>query len=333
MANVGASVMERCCAAGASIAAERAEEAAEAAQLTAERVAEAVDLAADAVKIARKAEDTADEAKKIAVDAKETADRAAGAVQTAINKADAVADALEAHKKDKEAHGASIPAAQGTIALRGTGGTLKVGTPKTDTDAVTKKYVDDLLAGVLPPGQGGDGEDGEDGREFAELAVTGTPGTVAATLPAGKHGDIGYIVGLGMYRLNHASTALVDGELAIASADDKGRWEQVLPATEYVLAAMGGGKRSSRRENSVTHLVEVTPDAIAARSSVTLEVFVNEAAIGDAIAQVTPPATLPAQCAYSYYLMNGRMFLRITNAGTAEVTPASAKWTITLIKE
>lgn len=49
-------VMERCCASGAGIAAERAEEAALAAQKAAKRVAEAVDLASSAVEIARNAE-------------------------------------------------------------------------------------------------------------------------------------------------------------------------------------------------------------------------------------------------------------------------------------
>ena len=53
---MASNVMERCCASGAGIAAEKAAEAAQAAQDAAKNVANAVDLAAEAVAIARNAE-------------------------------------------------------------------------------------------------------------------------------------------------------------------------------------------------------------------------------------------------------------------------------------
>src|SRR5690606_26208299 len=48
----------------------------------------------------------------------------------------------------------SSSATSGSIAKRGVSGRLTVGTPSADTDAATKKYVDEQVAAVSPGGEG-----------------------------------------------------------------------------------------------------------------------------------------------------------------------------------
>ena len=170
-------VMERCCASGSAMAAERAEEAAEAAIQASKGVAAAYDVAAEARTVAREAAETAAEAVETAAEAVETAEgaveaaaeaaHAASAAQAtadgAVQQARELADGLQSHTDDTAAHGASADAGANTIALRGPSGTLSTGAPTEASHAAPREYVDAAIAGAV---SGTVEEAPEDGRIY-----------------------------------------------------------------------------------------------------------------------------------------------------------------------
>ena len=282
-------VMERCCASGAGLAAERAEEAALAAQEAAKNVANAVDLAADAVTIAR-------DAQRI-LDMKATA-----------HPLDAGEEPTAEYDKVTNTMDFGLPRGdQGETGERG---------PQGDTPYILNNtwWIGDVDTGVpLAVHESG----------LPQLAVCGNLGSVSATLPKDEEGRIAYVSRLGLYRFTSKPDILPDGEFCIASAEGEGGWEMVVPGTEAFFAL------AQRVNDSMPLTVTkaVTWTSINAGASKTQAVAVQGAVVNSPCF-VSASRLVSGLVLSAAVTADGTVTLTMSNMSTAAITPASGMYVI-----
>ena len=255
---------------------------------------------------------------------------------------------LTTHKADTTAHGATDAADENTIALRGAGGALQVGTPVEATHAAPKGYVDALVTNLITGGEDGSGAlvidapaDGQTyGRRDNAWAVAeavkqnvlvGAVGSAESTLPVGRAKDLALVDGLGLFKFFPASTALVDGELCIAARDGVGRWELILPNANVVLALVEDRVNTALSSEFVQVLsatASLSFGVIAAQKNVDKTVTVAGAAVGS-LCSVIPPAALPGTLICTAWVSAvNTVTVRLCNLSASSITPVTAAYTV-----
>jgi hypothetical protein len=157
----------------------------------------------------------------------------------------------------------------------------------------------------------------------------GTPGWI---LPAGVDGEYGLIPELGLFQFRTSAVGPADGESSIASDDDSGFWELVLPSVDHVLAWIQD--EMSNVPTVLSKTVSVTSPYLDAYpyGGYLIDVPIPGVKIGDVVIATPDNNIIMDGVIWSTILGEDSITICLLNLFDTDITLASHHWTVKVLK-
>jgi hypothetical protein len=148
-------------------------------------------------------------------------------------------------------------------------------------------------------------------------------GQSAYTMPETPHKFI-LVPELGIFCFYEESVDPADGETCILPHDGSGRWHLIVPSTEFMLAWL-------EKREVLSSTAALMFGSVAAYNSADRTMPLAGAVVGD-VCVVTPPALVAGLICTAWVSETGIVTVRIGNIRNTSITPATADFTVWILK-